>query len=284
MAALQKLNAQLVAAKPDLLIIFGDDQSEQFGFDNYPSLAVYAGDDFSGFKVSGKFGLPVAGTPRADRPKSGEHWATVPGQPDFARKLFVELLKRGFDPSFSLRLPRPEDGIGHAFMRPLVHLAPQFDVPTIPIFVNCYYGPQPTAQRCRDLGAAIRSAIESIPDDLNVAIIGSGGLWHMPMFPNASLDEEFDRGILEALARGDASGAAEFFDSYAPPVDPENAEQVRTFSGGTGMLLGYGGGTGETRNWIVIAGAMEGNPAIIVDYVPAYASPVGLAFAYWSLA
>ncbi|MDB5699521.1 MAG: hypothetical protein JWN69_2325 [Alphaproteobacteria bacterium] len=280
MTALAVLRNQLEAARPDVLIMFGDDQSEQFGFDNYPAFAVYAGADFSGFKVSGKFGLPVPGVAREDRPRTEEHWATVPGAPAFARHLIVELVKHDFDPAFSLELPRKEAGIGHAFMRPLVHLVPRFDIPTVPVFVNCYYGPQPTGRRCAQLGRAVRRAIEAMPDKLDVALIGSGGLWHMPMFPQATLDGGFDRAIIAALVRGDCDGMAEVFDGYSPPADPLN---LRRYSGGTDMVLGYGGGTGETRNWIAVAAAMEGRPGTIVDYVPVYASPVGLAFAMWSL-
>ena len=52
-------------------------------------------------------------------------------------------------------------------------------------------------------------------------------------------------------------------------------------SGGTGILLGVGGGTGETRNWIVAAAVADGQPATVIDYVPIYASPIGTSFAYW---
>lgn len=283
MAALARLRRELEDSRPDVLIIFGDDQSEQFGFDNYPALGIYAGKSFAGFKVSGKFGLPAPGAPREDRPKTAEHWAAVQGEPVLARKLILELMKRDFDPAFSLDLPRREEGIGHAFMRPLVHLAPHFDIPVIPVFVNCYYGPQPTARRCVQLGATLRDIIESLPDDINVALIGSGGLWHMPMFPNARLDEAFDRGILTYLEAGDPEGMASFFDGYVPPVDETDRASIDLYSGGTGMVLGYGGGTGETRNWIIVAGAMGRRSGTVIDYVPAYASPVGLAFAYWRI-
>jgi len=51
------------------------------------------------------------------------------------------LIEDGFDIAFSLALPRPDEGIGHAFNRPYFHLRPAYDIPTVPFFVNCYYGP-----------------------------------------------------------------------------------------------------------------------------------------------
>ena len=243
--ALSLLRAKLEEASPDILLIFGDDQAEQFSFENHPALSIFAGDEFSGFKISGKFGLPVPGVQRADRPRTPEHWATVPGSPDFARRLIVEMVRRDFDPAFNLGLPRPEDGIGHAFMRPLFDLCPAFDIPTVPVFVNCYYGPQPTGRRCVQFGAAIRAAIEAMPDDFKVALIGSGGLWHTPMFPAARLDEKFDSTMLANLAAGDAQAMGTYFDSRTPPVDSSDPESLRRYSGGTGMVLGYGAGTGR---------------------------------------
>ena len=53
--------------------------------------------------------------------------------------------------------------------------------------------------------------------------------------------------------------------------------------GGTGMYTGIGSGTGETRNWVAAAGAAAGKPGVVVDYVPVYASPCGMGFAYWEM-
>ncbi len=283
MQALQVLREQLTASRPDVIILFGDDQSEQFDFRNYPAMAVFAGDSFAGFKVSGKFGLPVPQSVRASRPKTSEHWVATPGHPSVARALVTQLMQDGFDLSFSLELPRPDDGIGHAFMRPAFYLAPDYDIPTVPFFVNCYFGPQPTGRRCVQLGRAVRSFIDRLPGTLRVAVIGSGGLWHTPMMPNSILDADFDTTILHHVKRGDATAMAAYFDSRKPSVDPEDPKSLERASGGSQMVLGLGGGTGETRNWIITAAVVEGLAGTVVDYVPVYASPVGLGFAYWNL-
>ena len=52
-------------------------------------------------------------------------------------------------------LPVPDEGMSHAIMRPLHCLRPGFDLPTVPVFVNCYHGPRPTR------GAATSSAARS---------------------------------------------------------------------------------------------------------------------------
>jgi hypothetical protein len=47
-------------------------------------------------------------------------------------------MKKGFDPAFSMELPNPERGMGHAFLRPAESLT-NFDIPVVPILMNVYY-------------------------------------------------------------------------------------------------------------------------------------------------
>ena len=281
MAAFGVLRGKLEEAAPDVLLIFGDDQGEQFHFDNFPAFGLFLGAEYEGYKFSKSLGLPIPGVPRPERPRTPENWATVRSSPELAKELMVGLVERGFDLAFSLELADKEEGMGHAFMRPSYYLRPDYDLPTIPFFVNCYYGPQPTGRRCYELGRAVREAIEASPLDLSVGVIGSGGLWHTPGAPQAYLDEEFDRGTLAALRAGDARAMAEHFNSRRPAVASDDREALMRASGGTGMLSGLGSGTGETRNWIAAAAVADGRPGTVVDYVPVYASPCGMTFAYW---
>jgi 3-O-methylgallate 3,4-dioxygenase len=264
-AAFGVLREHLEAAKPDVLLIFGDDQLEQFDFKNFPALSLYIGDAFEGYKISRMIGLPVM-PGRKERPKTPETWVKVQSNPEFSHALIRELMT---------------EGMGHAFMRPLYYLDPEYRLPMVPFSVNCYFGPQPTGKRCYQLGRAVRAAIERIPLDLNVAVIGSGGLWHLPNYPNSWIDESFDQQILAGIKSGDARKTAEYFDTVQLPYDPASKDSVKLASGGTGILLGVGGGTGETRNWIVAAAVADGQPGTVVDYIPVYASPIGVSFAYW---
>lgn len=280
LSAFATLKHYLDASRPDVLLIFGDDQGEQFSFANFPAFAVYTGAEFGGYKISPYFGLPVGG-PRERRPKTPEHFVTVPGHPELSRALTTGLMARGFDVAFSTELAHPDEGLGHAFLRPQYYLVPDFHLPTLAFSINCYYGPQPTAHRCYELGRAVRETLEALPADLRVAVLGSGGLWHLPNHPKSWLDLEFDRNIVDGLRTGDVRKTAAYFDSVTPPYDPNDPASVNLASGGTGMVLGYGGGTGETRNWIAAAAVADGKPATIVDYVPIHASPIGAGFAMW---
>jgi 3-O-methylgallate 3,4-dioxygenase len=131
-------------------------------------------------------------------------------------------------------------------------------IPHVPVFVNTFYPPnQPPAGRCYNFGRALGRAIASWPENINVAVIASGGLTHFV------IDELFDRQVLEAMQAGDAATLAAL---------PEEMFQS---------------GTSEIKNWIAVAGMMAeaGLTMKLIDYVPCYRSEAGtgsaMGFARW---
>lgn len=282
MAAFEVLRRKMEEAAPDVILIYGDDQQELFGLDNFPAFSVFVGQEFEGYRTIAREGIVPGQRGRGWREKTPENWVTVKGHPQLAQELAVGLTRRDFDISFSFDAPNKEHGMGHAFMRPMHRIVPDFHIPVVPFFVNCYFGPQPSANRCYRLGKATREVIEASPLDLRVAVLGSGGLWHTPGSPKAWLDTDFDEGILSYVPSGDGKGMADRFDQAgASPPDDYGPETARWVDGGTGMYTGIGSGTGETRNWAAAAGAADGKKGTVVDYVPVYSSPCGMGFAYW---
>ena len=277
--AFDVLKQKMEEAKPDVILCFGDDQIEQFNFSNFPGFAIFVGEDYEGYKTFARQGF-VPGQRKGFTEKTDDTWVKVPAHAAFAKEVAVNLVRREFDLSFMTEEANKEHGIGHAFLRPMSNIVPDFDIPTIPFYINCFYGPQPTANRVYQLGKAIREIIENSPQDLRVAVFGSGGLWHTPGNPESYLNEEFDQASLDAVKSGDAKAFADHFDRYVEtPIDEyKNDTWV---DGGTGMYNGIGSGTGETRNWIAAAAVADGTPGTLIDYVPIYSSPCGVGFAYW---
>jgi 3-O-methylgallate 3,4-dioxygenase len=293
--AFATLKQKLAEANPDVIVIFGDDQMECFDFRNFPAFAIYVGEEFEGALSSPEAlahdafdsvgmsrenapDLAANAPPQPDGPSRGR----IQGHPALATAILTGVMKRGFDPAFSMDMPKPEEGVGHAFMRPAETLT-DLKTPIVPILMNCYYAPQPTGKRAYEFGKAVRQAIEEYPEDMRVAIIGSGGLWHTPGAKNAYLDETFDRASLALMEKGDIRGMAEYFDNYRIPEGDTSQQLTGRGPASTGMpaFTGPQGGTRETCNWIAASAAMDGKPGVLVDYVPVYASPIGTAFAYW---
>jgi Catalytic LigB subunit of aromatic ring-opening dioxygenase len=247
------LRAQLEAAKPDAVIIIGDDQNEVFSKALIPAFAI-----FVGAAAEGTYGIGFIG----QKPK--DHWQKLPCHPGIARVALEGLVARGFDLGYAeelVPLARPEGGIGHAFSRigRVMGLA-ETGIPAVPIFTNAYHPPLPTAARCYALGEALRDIFANRPE--RVAIYGSGGLSHDPRGPRAGwVDEPLDRWVLDRIARGEGAALRSLFTT--------DSDTLR-------------GGTGEIRTWIAVAGAYDGRKGTVVDYIPSVSAVTGLGFAYWN--
>ncbi|MWD30062.1 protocatechuate 3,4-dioxygenase [Aquicoccus sp. SCR17] len=71
----------------------------------------------------------------------------------------------------------------------------------IPLAVNVVQYPAPTGNRCYNLGKAIRRAVESFDEDLNVMIFGTGGMSHQLQYKRAGLiNADWDQRFLDLIA------------------------------------------------------------------------------------
>jgi len=76
----------------------------------------------------------------------------------------------------------------------------QWPCPVIPFAVNVVQYPVPSGRRCLNLGKAIRTAIESYDEDLNVHIWGTGGMSHQLQGARAGLiNREWDNAWLDKM-------------------------------------------------------------------------------------
>lgn len=120
------------------------------------------------------------------------------GDPEFATHIAESLVLEEFDICIANKMT-----IDHGGSVPLTVM---FDKPKewpckiIPLCVNVMMYPQPTGKRCLDLGKAIRRAVESYPQDLRVAVFGTGGMSHQLQGERAGLiNREFDTAFLNKL-------------------------------------------------------------------------------------
>jgi hypothetical protein len=265
------LRAKMAEIRPDAVIVIGDDQNECFDFANFPSFAIYVGEEFEGYNSG------YAHDGLEERPEK----VRLKGHPALGVGVLTGLMQHGFDPAFSMEMPKPDRGVGHAIMRPAESII-GYETPVLPVLLNCYYAPQPTAARCYEFGKALRRVIEAYPDDLRVAVVGSGGLWHTPGAKDAYLDEDFDREMMRLLEAGDIKGMAEHFDAYEVVIGDASQDVSVRGRSATGMPTfgGPQGGTRETCNWIAASAVADGRAHVIVDYIPVYASPIGAGFSY----
>lgn len=261
-AALRLLAGKFAAARPDLVVILGNDQLEVFKEDLIAAFNVYDGAQIENLPLTeaqrAKLPPGIALAEEGHCPPGG---AVYPGAPAAAAAIIESLIGQHFDVSRSARLPKGPDrqhGIPHAFgflYRSVMRDAPP---PSIPVFLNVGVPPnQPRVRRCLDFGRALLAAIAALDSKLRVALLASGGLTHLVV------DEELDRRVLDAMQAGNEATLA------AIPED------------------WFGGNTSEIKSWLPLFAAMQaGNkPMRLVDYVPCYRTEAGtgqgMAFAYW---
>jgi protocatechuate 4,5-dioxygenase beta chain len=122
----------------------------------------------------------------------------VIGHPELASHIAQSVIQDDFD----LTIVNKMD-VDHGLTVPLNLMcgSPQaWPCPVIPFAVNVVQYPVPSGRRCFMLGQAIRRAIESYDEPLNVHIWGTGGMSHQLQGPRAGLiNKDWDNRFLDRL-------------------------------------------------------------------------------------
>ncbi|HEY5209918.1 MAG TPA: hypothetical protein VIJ42_10790 [Stellaceae bacterium] len=255
--ALDRLGDDVAAADPDLVVIVTDDETELFTRMNTPAVSIYYGEEIITHPRARPDPMPSF-MPTMLRNYAMDEPHTFPAMAGFARKLIEKFIDRDIDMGAASQVEDPyKSGFGHGIGFVETRIFRDKKIPVIPLLLNTYYPPNaPRAARCHDIGRVLRQSIEEIDEDLRVIVMASGGLSHF------TVDEELDRRVLE----GFQSGKAELLRSL--PAAALNS------------------GSSEIRNWITVAGAVEGMANRWMEYQPLYRTPagtgIGAAFGVWS--
>jgi protocatechuate 4,5-dioxygenase beta chain len=149
----------------------------------------------------------------------------VMGHPQLASHIAQSVIQDDFD----LTVVNTID-VDHGLTVPLSLMFGQpeaWPCKVIPVAVNVVLYPAPSGSRCYNLGKAIRKAVESFDEDLNVQIWGTGGMSHQLQGPRAGLiNKEFDNDFLDRIV-DDAEGLSQMphFD-YLNQAGSEGIELV----------------------------------------------------------
>jgi len=219
-AAMRQLGQDLDETKPDAIIVIGSDHLETFFLSAVPTFAIVGGQKSKAAFARKTYALPIH---------------------PFAEELLDKLVNNGFDMTYS-----QDAELGHAFAAVYEWVIEGRAIPVVPIFVNTYLPPLPTAKRCAQLGAAIRQAVES--SSYKVAIIASGGMSHYPgawKYPQPAYD--FDWWAIAQMERGNNDALLK--------LTSEELDEV----GNTEMLP-----------WMVMFGAIGNQPGELVTYQPTW--------------
>lgn len=174
----------LADKRPDVLFLIYNDHITSFFFDHYSQFALGVGERY--------WPADEGGGPRKLPP--------INGHPGLAHHVATGLVADEFDLSYF-----QAKGLDHGCFSPLSLLwphEPEWPGAIVPLQVGVLQFPIPSARRCFKLGRALRKAIESYPQDLRVAIVGTGGLSHQVHGERAGFNNTpWDMEFLETLEK-----------------------------------------------------------------------------------
>ena len=148
-----KVRESFLGARADAIVIFDTDHLNTFFLDNLPVFATGITEAFKGPN---------------DEPRAVPIY-TIRSLPSLAAHVRERAVRAGFDVALL-----QDFEVDHSVIVPLHFMTPDMKIPVIPVFISGHIPPLPSAQRCFDLGTAIKKAIEEWAEPLRVAVVGTG--------------------------------------------------------------------------------------------------------------
>jgi aromatic ring-opening dioxygenase catalytic subunit (LigB family) len=241
-ANLGRMRQALEATRPDALVVIAAEHFANFFMNNMPAVCMGMSDHYDG--------------PIEDEEWLGIKRARIPGNPDLSKRLIEEVMN-DIDLAYA-----QEWKFDHGIMVPLSFLTPRYDLPVIPVNINCQGPPLIPLKRCYQFGRALRRAADQAPE--RIAVIGTGGLSHWPATPDSGqINEAWDRDFLGKFTAN------------------RREELLAYRDDDTWREAGQGGF--EIRTFVALAGAAEGSTAELWFYAPIPIFAVGCTVAVMNL-
>ena len=190
-AAFARQRQEVEDAGAEALIVIAAEHFGNFFMNNMPAYCVGTGERYYG--------------PIEDPQWLGIEKTTIPGAPELATRLVREIMQT-VDVAFA-----EEWKFDHGIMVPLNFLTPRYDLPVIPVNINCQGPPLTPLHRAWAFGEALRRACDSVPE--KIALVGTGGISHWPATPDSGkINEPWDREFLDRLMRVDKEALLSYTD------------------------------------------------------------------------
>jgi protocatechuate 4,5-dioxygenase beta chain len=194
---------------PDVIFLVYNDHATAFSLDLTPTFAIGCAEEFQ----------------PADEGWGPRPVPTVIGHPKLASHIAQSVIQQDFDLAVAHKMD-----VDHGLTVPLTLMCGQpkaWPCPVIPFAVNVVQYPVPSGRRCFELGRAIRRALESYDEPLNVQIWGTGGMSHQLQGPRAGLiNKEFDQAFMDQLIANPAAQAEVPHVDYVREAGSEGIELV----------------------------------------------------------
>ncbi len=222
-AAFDQMRADIEAAGAEAVVVIAAEHFANFFMNNMPSFAVGMADFYDG--------------PIEDPGWLGIDKFRAPGNRDLSSRMITEMMQT-VDVSYA-----EEWKFDHGIAVPLHFLTPRFDLPVIPVNINCQGPPLAPLSRAWAFGEALGRAAAAMPE--KIAVVGTGGISHWPATPDSGkINEEWDRDFLDRWCRNDRDALLDYDDLTVYADAGQGGFEIRTF---LAVSAAAGGSTGTVE-------------------------------------
>ena len=207
-AAFEQQRKDIEASGAQALIVVAAEHFANFFMNNMPAFCIGIGDTHEG---------PIEDPDWLKIPRT-----RIPGNTDLATRLASQIMQ-------SVDLAYAEEWkCDHGIMVPLHFLTPDYELPVIPVNINCQGPPLTPLTRAWAFGEALRLACDAAPE--KIALVGTGGISHWPATPDSGkINEAWDREFLRKLAAQDKDGLLSYTDEQTYIDAGQGGFEIRTF-------------------------------------------------------
>lgn len=223
-AALDRQREEIERSGAEVLVVIAAEHFANFFMNNMPAYCIGMADRYTG-PIEDAEWLKIAAQ-------------EIPGAPDLARRLTEDVMQ-SVDVAYS-----EEWKFDHGVMVPLHFLTPRYDLPIVPVNINCQGPPLTPLHRVWEFGKALRRACDAAPE--KIALVGTGGISHWPATPDSGkINEAWDRRFLDQLMHQDRDALLGYSDEATYRDAGQGGFEIRTYiaaaaaAGGAGELQFY---------------------------------------------
>ena len=204
-----RLGRELAETRPDALVVVAAEHFANFFMDNMPAYCMGMADYYEG-------------------PIEDEAWLAIqrrriPGNKALSKRIIESMLGE-FDLAYA-----EEWKFDHGIMVPLNFLTPEYDIPIIPVNINCQGPPLTPLARAYEFGRVLGRVCRDLPE--RIAIVGTGGISHWPATPDSGkINEAWDREFLDAWLAGDRQRLLSYTDEDTYRDAGQGGFEIRTFA------------------------------------------------------
>ncbi len=194
-------------AGADAIMMVSSEHFANFFMNNMPAFSIGMADSYEG---------PIEDPQWLRIPRR-----SIPANPELSTRIIEEVMQT-VDVGYA-----QEWKFDHGLSVPLHLLVPDYDLPVIPVNINCQAPPLTPLHRVWEFGKALRRAIDKAPE--KIALVSTGGTSHWPCTPDTGkINLDWDKEFIDQILNTRKEALLSYRDAPTYAVAGQGAYEMRT--------------------------------------------------------